>query len=217
MRIPRPHRIANGLWRARGGGHRCAAGARKHGACGARLIGAVMTCLALCGASCSRQLAPKPGAEGQFYVTRQTLEPDKLASIWLIKRFVHPHAQFRFLANDWPLTNGIPFDTPEAEFRRYATVSCYESILRKHPIQNDAVRHLGNIIHDIEINFWAEKRLAETAPLDRQIRALIQAEGHDPNRCVEKALAFFDRFVASSTNSIGGAAGVNQPDQTPYR
>ena len=61
-----------------------------------------------------------PAADADhFYVTRDDFEPDKCASIWLIKRFIDPQAVFVIRPAGAPLKPGIPFDVPEAELRRY--------------------------------------------------------------------------------------------------
>jgi hypothetical protein len=162
--------------------------------------------MVLLGYGCSREAQPKaPSPAGQTYVTRESLEPDKLASIWLIKRHVNKDARFVFVADGVPLTNGIPFDTPEAEFRRYANLSCFESILKKHQITNFALRHLGEIIHDIEINYWGEKRFAESDPLNRELREVIKTNSMSRETCLSVSFAVFDRLVRP-TNATSPAA-----------
>lgn len=165
-----------------------------------------MMLMALIGAGCSRESEQKPPKlEGQTYVTRESLEPDKLASIWLIKRHVNKDARFVLVADGVPLTNGIPFDTPEAEFRRYANLSCFESILKKHQISDPAIRHIGEIIHDIEINYWGEKRFAESEPLNRQVREIIMTNKFSREACLDMSFAVFDRLVRP-TNATSPAA-----------
>jgi hypothetical protein len=166
------------------------------------LLGAVFV------SGCSREVNRKPeAAHSQTYVTRKSLEPDKLASIWLIKRHVDKDAQFNFVADDIPLTNGIPFDTPEAEFRRYANLSCFESILKKHQITDRAVQRLGQLIHDIEINYWGEKRYPESEPLNQEIRSLIKENETNRESCLELSLLLFDRVCRDFQR--------NPPSQNP--
>jgi hypothetical protein len=164
----------------------------------ARLAMGLAAVAALLGTNCSRQAdSPPTKPRGQTYVTRPTLEPDKLSSIWLIKRHVDPEARFDFVDDARPLTNGIPFDTAEAEFRRYANISCFESILRKHPSSDPGIQQLGQRIHDLEINYWGEKRFADSLQLKREIQALIDAQAGNPQGCLPAALQVFDRWRAS--------------------
>src|SRR5690606_31702359 len=103
------------------------------------------------------------------FATRSPLEVDTVASMWLIQRFVFPEARFHIVPHGVPLTNGIPFDTPEAEFRRYATLCCFESILRRHPVNRPGMEKLAAIVHDIEINHWGPPRHPEVTELKRAL------------------------------------------------
>ena len=140
-------------------------------------------------------------AQGHRYITRNSLEPDKLASIWLIQRFVDQQATFLFVADEIPLTNGIPFDTPEADYRRYATLSCYESILEKHRLGNNTnLRRLGDFIHDLEINYWAEKRFQQSLKLKQEIQEIVDQNQGQPEVCAQRILPVFDRWLTNSGN-----------------
>jgi hypothetical protein len=146
------------------------------------------------GSGCTRDTAPAlPSGAGRTYVTRESLEPDKLASMWLIQRHVDAMARFVFVADGIPFTNGIPFDTPEAEYRRYANLSCFESILKANSLTNAALRRMGDLMHDIEVNYWGEKRFTESEPLNREIREIIRTNGPSRDRCVTQSFAAFDR------------------------
>jgi hypothetical protein len=131
-----------------------------------------------------------------LYVTRRKTEQDKLASIWVIKRFVDKEASFQFVADDLALTNGIPIDAPEGELRRYANNSCFETIVNKYRIQAPGMQRLGRIIRDIEINYWAEKYFPETVPLSQEIKAIIDKHPENAEACVEESLVVFDRLLS---------------------
>jgi hypothetical protein len=132
----------------------------------------------------------------QLYVTWDTLETDKLASIWLVKRFIDPAARFEFVPKGTLITNGIPFDTPESEFRRYHAISCFQSVLRHHSISNAALVRVGEITHDIEINFWGEKRFAESTGLERRINDIIARSPARPDLCMAESFAVLDELHA---------------------
>ena len=132
---------------------------------------------------------------GHVYVTREKLETDKLASMWLIKSCVDTNAAFQFVADDQPLAFGIPVDAPEGEYRRYGSLSCFESVLVKHRIEDPAVKRLGRIIHDIEVNYWGEKHFPESAPLNHQIHAIIQRHPDRPEAALEESFRLFDKTV----------------------
>jgi hypothetical protein len=123
------------------------------------------------------------------------MEADKLASIWLIKRFVDKEANFQFVTDELPLTNGIPIDAPEGDLRRYANNSCFETIVNKYRIQAPGMQRFGRIIRDIEINYWAEKYFPETVPLSQEIKTIIDRHPDDPDACVQEASLVFDKLL----------------------
>lgn len=123
------------------------------------------------------------GAEGSVYSTWKTMEPDKCASAWLIRRFIDKDAVFRFFPTGEPITEGIPFDVPEAEIRRYHNMAAFGYLMRKHRITDPALLEIGKIIHDIEINYWGRK----TSEASQRISDAIREIG-ESSKTAEEAL-----------------------------
>ena len=172
--------------------------------------------MALCAGSCGPDSSPSrsQAPAGQLYVTWDTMEADKLASIWLIKRFIDTGARFEFVPKDALIANGIPFDTPESEFRRYQALSCFQSILQKHALTNTALLQIGEITHDIEINYWGEKRFQESSTLVASINAVIENAQANPSVCIEKSLPVFDALYEAlhicTSSPDSGSAGPSK-------
>jgi hypothetical protein len=130
-----------------------------------------------------------------LWVSWDVFEPDTCASVWLVKRHVDPKAVFRFLPKGMPVTEGTPFDTPDAKLRRYATLSTYESILKEFKIEDRAAVEIGVMIHEIEIDRWARKSTAQSIEVENRVRQLIAAaKNHD--ELTEKAIVYFDQLAA---------------------
>jgi len=137
-----------------------------------------------------------PAADADhFYVTRDDFEPDKCASIWLIKRFIDPQAVFVIRPAGAPLKPGIPFDVPEAELRRYHNRSTFEHILYIHALKDPKLEYIGKLIHDIEINTWQEKAWPQTLDLQQTLVALINGAAHAED-IVQQSLVYFDALYA---------------------
>jgi hypothetical protein len=139
--------------------------------------------------------------QGHLYSTRRKMEADKLASVWLIKRFVDSEASVQFVGDELPLTNGIPLDAPEGELRRYANNSCFETIVNKYRVQAPGIQRMARIIRDIEINYWAEKYFPETVPLSQEIKTIIDRHPDDPNACVRESSVVFDELLSELARS----------------
>ncbi|HDL65284.1 MAG TPA: hypothetical protein ENH12_07835 [Proteobacteria bacterium] len=111
----------------------------------------------------------------ETYVTWDTMEIDKCASAWLIKRFIDKEAVFKFIPKGELVTDGIPFDTPDSKFRRYHNMSTFESILKEYKIQDPALIHIGQIIHDIEVSYWAGRQVEGSEELEKDIKEIIKS------------------------------------------
>ena len=130
-----------------------------------------------------------------IYTTWEGSEPDKGATAWLIKRFVDKHATFVVEPYGEPLGEGVAFDVPEAKFRRTHNASTYETLLHDYKIADPAVQKIGRIMHDLEINAWRKKVIAETLIMDGLIKELqtLYADQMVPFDCY---IAFFDQIYA---------------------
>jgi len=137
--------------------------------------------------------------ENHIYSTWDNLEVDKCASAWLIKRFIDREAVFRFYRVGKLIPAGIPFDTPEAELRRYHNMSTFESAMRKYGIKDVRLQKIGTIIHRLEVVSW-EERMPEkdklTMELEKSIRVIIESS-KTPLECFEKSSPVFDELYAS--------------------
>jgi len=71
-----------------------------------------------------------------IFSTWEGFEADKCASIWLIKRFIDKNAKIKFFPKGSIITEGIPFDVPEAKLRRYHNMSTFESILKYYNLKD---------------------------------------------------------------------------------
>ena len=71
------------------------------------------------------------GSHGRTWVTRKGVHVDRIASAWLIRRFIDPQARFRFVpAKGYvPETGELRFDMFEAEFTHEGDRCTFEVLL----------------------------------------------------------------------------------------
>lgn len=134
-------------------------------------------------------------ALGQTFVTWQGLEADKLASMWLIKRFVDQDAKFLLLARGSRAEQGIAFDVPSAVYKRSHNLSTFEHILEDKQLHDERLLYIGRIIHDIEINTWETKKLQQTAEVQEALQKIIDRQP-DEQLAIGLAMEFFDQLYA---------------------
>lgn len=104
-------------------------------------------------------LAPIPQeqmarGESAIFSTGDGLELDRVASAWLIKRFVLPEVRFRFFPEGQLISQGIAFDTPDASLQRTHKQSTFEVIKTHYGINDPRLTDLTAMIHENEVNFW---------------------------------------------------------------
>jgi protein tyrosine phosphatase (PTP) superfamily phosphohydrolase (DUF442 family) len=148
----------------------------------------------------------EPTESAPVYVTSPILETDKLASMWLIQRFLQQDATFRFVGTDPTLPGGIPFDTPKAEFRRHGKITCFESILNYFDVSDPALLRFGELMHDIEINYWGEKRYDESIELNGEIMRIVMDHPDDPLVCRDLAFSSLDTWYERTKSPLVGVA-----------
>lgn len=134
---------------------------------------------------------------GALWSTWDVFEPDKCASVWLIKRHIDPDARFRFYPSGVLIEQGIPFDTPDAELRRYHDASTFETLIRRYDLTGPGLDYLGRLMHDIEVNVWERKLLAESREIEHTLVELTRDVA--PEEAVDACLIYFDGLIRRET------------------
>jgi hypothetical protein len=96
------------------------------------------------------------------------------------------------------MKEGIPFDTPDAKFRRYHNVSTFESLLKHYKLNDPRLVCLGKIIHDIEVNIWERKVFDETLVVQDAVNQIIW-NSTNSDEVIEKSCKYFDSFYKENT------------------
>jgi hypothetical protein len=124
---------------------------------------------------------------GRVWATRRRPWIDRLASAWLIKRFIDPQARFLWLAApaDCPPT-AVGFDFDGAEFTHVGERVTFETLLSSFGLDTLALRRLGQLVHGLDAG-------GELAP---------EATG------VEQVLAGMREALADDDQLLLAAAGV---------
>ena len=90
------------------------------------------------------------------WVTRWHVHVDRVASPWLISKFVDKDAQFVFVP--WPGSlpspdMGMPFDFPSSDFElgHHDGKCTFEAIIEKYEIEDPWVREIAKIVHAADV------------------------------------------------------------------
>lgn len=90
---------------------------------------------------------------GRTWATRRRLWVDRVASAWLIRRFIDPDARFTWLDQpaDCPKT-ALGFDFDGATFTHVGNRVTFETLLASFGLSEDAaLRRLGAMVHQLDV------------------------------------------------------------------
>jgi hypothetical protein len=83
------------------------------------------------------------------WVTRPRPHVDRLASIWLIRRFINPAAVIRY-ANT-PEADEVAFDMRDGAFSHRGNLCTFETMVAAFSLQDPSLRLMGEIVHEIDL------------------------------------------------------------------
>ena len=117
---------------------------------------------------------------------------DRIASAWLIRRFVDPAAKFKFVPGKGyrPEPGEIRFDMFDAEFTHEGERCTFEVLIERLNISDRALRPVAEMIHDIDLKDSKFER-PETRGIALVIAAICTANKEDLER-LERGSAVFD-------------------------
>jgi len=125
------------------------------------------------------------------WVTRQGVYVDRIASAWLIRRFIDPDARFKFVAGKGyrPADGELRFDMYEAEFTHEGDKCTFEVLLERGALKDPALRAIAEIIHDIDLKDDKFGR-TEVAGIRTLIEGISVATKDDSERVARGAEVF---------------------------
>ena len=108
---------------------------------------------------------------------------DRIASAWLIRRFIDPKARFKFVAEkDYrPRPGELRFDMFDAEFTHEGDRCTFEVLRERFAAQDRALAQIGEIVHDIDLKDGKFAR-PEAAGVQQMIAGIAASAPDDDER-----------------------------------
>jgi hypothetical protein len=89
---------------------------------------------------------------GRLWVTRPRPGVDRMASAWLIRRFIDPDARFAFATDpDSVPEDAVPFDMFGVQFSHQGDGCTFETLCSAFAIRGPAIARLKAIVHDLDL------------------------------------------------------------------
>lgn len=130
-----------------------------------------------------RRVSPPQGEEikrlnradyrDKVWVTRPRPHVDRLASGWLVRRFIDPEAQIVYRSTVNP--DEVSFDMEAADFSHVGTLCTFEVLLVSFGLKDEALQGLAQIVHEIDLRDERYFR-AETAGVDALLEGWLKLE-----------------------------------------
>lgn len=133
--------------------------------------------------------------QDRTWVTRKGIHVDRMASAWLIRRFIDPNARFKFVpAKGYEREPGeIRFDMYEAEFTHEGDRCTFEVLIERVGLSDPGLGPIAEIVHDIDLKD-AKFAREETPGIDRIIAGIAMAHKDDEARLARGAAVFDDLY-----------------------
>jgi hypothetical protein len=156
---------------------------------------------------------PKTGVATEYrrrlWVTRPRPGVDRMASAWLIRRFVDPEAQFGFAADRGAVpTDGIPFDMFGVDFTHRGDLCTFEMMCDTFSLDAPGLKPLGAIVHDLDFKD-ARFGAAEASTVGLVIDGLRLAYADD-QMLLNEGIVLFDALYRAleQAHRVGGPRSV---------
>jgi len=139
--------------------------------------------------------SPRPTAgqaRGRTWVTRRGVKVDRMASAWLIRRFLDPAATFKFVdpRGYEPEPGEVRFDMFDGEYTHEGDNCTFETLLAHFGLEDPALAAVGEIVHDIDCKDDKFER-AEVHGVSGFLDGITRSRSRDDER-LERGAVLFD-------------------------
>lgn len=133
--------------------------------------------------------------KGRTWVTRHGIHVDRIASAWLIRRFIDERAQFKFVNGKGyrPLPGELRFDMFEAEFTHEGDLCTFEVLMARLNFKDTALRQIAEIIHDIDLRDEKHAR-EDTKGIEELVNGICMAHKEDKSRLARGSALLDDLY-----------------------
>jgi len=143
--------------------------------------------------------ADRSAYRGRTWVTRSGIFVDRIASAWLIRRFIDRDAKFKFVSSEkYRAVRGeLRFDMFEGEFTHEGDRCTFETLLDRFALVDPALQCIAEIVHDIDLKDEKFGRI-DASGVARVLTGIAAANAEDAAR-LERGSQLFDDLYAVYT------------------
>ena len=163
-------------------------------------------------AALSSNVAPSE-MRNRTWVTREGIFVDRIASAWLIRRFIDPEARFKFVAPKGyrPEPGELRFDMSEAEYTHEGDRCTFETLLRRFRLDDPALTEIAEIVHDIDLRDGKFDR-EDARGIERVLAGIAATHPDDLSR-LERGSELFNDLYALAVADLARVALLEQGER----
>jgi hypothetical protein len=133
---------------------------------------------------------------GRRWVTRPRPHIDRVASAWLIKRFIDADAEFVFAPPAEFPKDAIPFDAPGAELSHQGQDCTFETLVKRARLRDRRLIRIAEVVHEADLRDGKYPH-EEARGIDVAVRALLAASPDD-HQVLAQGMALVEGLYATT-------------------
>ena len=133
---------------------------------------------------------------GRRWVTRPRPHIDRIASAWLIKRFIDAEAEFVFAPPAAFPADAIPFDAPGVELSHQGEDCTFETLVKRARLRDRRLLRLAEVVHEADLRDGKYPH-EEARGIDVAVRALLAASPDD-HQVLAQGMAMVEGLYATT-------------------
>ena len=155
------------------------------------------------GKGAEKGTSPERVKPGSVWITRADVHVDRIASAWLIRRFIDKRARFKFVpAKGYRLKPGeLRFDMYDGEYTHAGGDCTFQTLVKRFAMRDRALTAIGEAVHDLDYKDDRFNR-PETAGAGAMIRAIVESTADDMKR-IERGSVLLEDFYAFFSRMTG--------------
>ncbi len=136
--------------------------------------------------------------QGKTWVTRKRPYVDRMASAWLIRKFIDPAASFEFIDEKETAhlaKNMVAFDVMGGEFTHIGDMCTFEVFIKSFNLVDRRIKEIAAIVHELDIK--DDKFKTPEAKGIEEILAGIRKTSKSDSDALERGIGIFEMLYES--------------------
>jgi len=138
--------------------------------------------------------------QGIRWVTRRDPFVDRMASAWLIRKFIDAEAAFGFIDGEEVAAAGpgvVAYDVRGGEFSHVGNLCTFEVLVRSFALKDPALAKVVEIVHDLDVKEDRYRR-AEAAGVEEILEG-VRRTAADDDDALKRGMAVFEMLYAAKS------------------